>query len=126
MAATAAHSSDGSGSSRAGCPAGPREGEPTGWSVRVRVAATPTAAAGGRTDTAVIGLLSSGRGPCRQRHETLELETGAAGAVYLLLTPDQLLEFRTAGGASVIVNRHEERFALGSLRVKWPGRSAAR
>src|SRR5712691_6160230 len=85
-----------------------REGEPAGWSVRVRLATTSTAAAArGRTEAAVVGLLAAGDRSRRQRHQPLETGVGASRAGHLLLIPDQLLEFGAAPGAAVIVNGHE-------------------
>jgi hypothetical protein len=75
--------------------------------VRVRSAATPTAAATGwRTQSAKVGRRSSGcRARC-QRHETLEFAARAVRTGHALFTAHQLLELCAAPGATVIVDRH--------------------
>jgi hypothetical protein len=91
----------------------------------VRLAATSTAATGGRWPKAtVVGLPATGRRTSREGDETLELGAGTVGAGYLLLAANQLLEMGTATGTLVVVDRHGKRFAEGQRRVKGTDRPA--
>jgi hypothetical protein len=95
-----------------------RASEPIGRLVRMRLATTSTAAAGGRPKTTEVGLLAGRGGAGGKGEETFELVSGAAGAEHLTITPHKLFETVVAAAAAIVVDRHVRSFAEDQSAVK--------
>jgi hypothetical protein len=105
---------------------GARVVERPGWSVRVRLTATSTAAARRRAQAAVVRLSARTGWRSWKRDHPLQVTAGAVRAEHLLIASDQPFESGVTAGAAVIVNGHRRSFAGEPGSVKRKGRSSAR